>query len=178
LTHESMLDLLETQLPSYCQIEKKSIHENGITVSIERDSGEVIRFFCTDCQSARECFAMQAEGIKCCDYLLLYAREESMHTKELLCFIELKGKALHKAVDQICSTYKYVMQFSRQYMDRSQHANVTQVAAIFLHGRVPSGRSCREREKLARIFDEKHIYMKHAVQHNHEFSRFIRNIYA
>lgn len=178
MTHKSMLNLLETQLPPSCQIEKKSIHENGITVSIERESGEIIRFFLTDCDPARECFAMQAEGIKCCDYLLLYTREDSMHANELLCFIELKGKALHKAVDQICNTFKYVTQFSQQYIHRSQHTNVTQVVAIFLHERVPSGRSRREKERLEKIFDKKHIYMRHTVRHNREFSQFIRSIYV
>lgn len=173
-----MLDLLATQLPPPCHIEKKSIHENSITVGIERGPGEIIHFFFTDSHFARECFAMQAEGIKCCDYLLLYTREDSMHTKELLCFIELKGKAIDKAVDQISDTYKYVMQFSQQRIDRRQHTNVTKVAAIFLRERVPSGRSRREKERLEKIFDKKHIYMRHTVGHNREFSQFIRNIYA
>src|SRR5579859_1993172 len=99
--YNSMLALLETQLPYDCHIHKTSIHENGISVSIKKVQGEIIRFFLTDNSLARACFAMNKQGVKCCDYLLLYTKENTTKKTELLCFIELKGKDIDKAGKQI-----------------------------------------------------------------------------
>jgi hypothetical protein len=173
-----MLALLETRLPRECHIHKTSIHENGVTVSVKKEQGEIIRFFLADHQQARACFAMHEEGIKCCDYLLIYTSENNQNQREILCFIELKGKDLRKAGKQICDTHQYITEFARQFLDNKLESNVTKAAVIFLHERVPSGKSWREREKLARIFDENCIYIKHAVQRNCNFGQFIRNIYA
>ncbi len=41
-----------------------------------------------------------------------------------------------------------------------------------------SVKSRREKERLEKIFDKKHIYMRHTVGHNREFSQFVRKIYA
>ena len=177
-THKSMLALLETQLPHNCHIHKTRIHENGVTVSIKKKQGETIRFFLTDNSLARACFAMTEQGIKCCDYLLLYTNEGNIKKSEVLCFIELKGKDLDKAVKQIIDTHKYVTAFSRQHLDKKQQPNVTKAVAIFIHERVPAHQSRREREKLARIFDNNHIDIKHGVQRGYDIGQFVRKIYA
>jgi hypothetical protein len=174
-----MLALLETELPHRCHMPGTSIHENGIKVSIKRNPREIIRFFLTDDQSVRAHFAMSAKGIKCSDYLLIYAIEDSMHKKEILCFIELKGSDLKQSVDQICDAYKHIAQFSQQHINRSQRTNVTEVAAIFLHQRAPSSDSSRERKRLEKIFGDKNVYMKYSAGwKNPEFSQFVRKIYA
>jgi len=170
-----MLEVLETQLPPECHVEKTSIHENSITVSIQREHGEIIRFFLTDHDSARECFAMQLEGVKSCDYLLLYTREESMQDKELFCFIELKGKALQKAVSQILDTHKYFTEFYRIFLENKHHPQPIKAAAIFLKERVPSCKTLIEKERLEKFFDKEHIFMR---RNDRDFAQFIRNIYA
>ena len=175
--YNSMLALLETQLPYDCHIHKTSIHENGISVSIKKVQGEIIRFFLTDNSLARACFAMNKQGVKCCDYLLLYTKENTTKKTELLCFIELKGKDIDKAGKQILDTSKHIAEFSQQHLDKKQQPNVTKAAAIFLHERAPAYQSRRERDKLARIFDITHIDIKHGVQRGHDIGQFIRSIY-
>lgn len=182
-TFTSILTLLETKLPLHCDIyrseHKTSIHENGIRVSTAPHPGEIIRFFHTDDPSAKACFAMGKQGIRCCDRLLVFTREDRKNETELLCFIEIKKPDnIEHAVPQILDAHEHIMDFSKQHINSSQGTNVIKAVAIFLRNSPPRDISVREKIRLAKIFGT-NVYTKHGARgNNSDFGQFVRKIYA
>jgi len=173
-----MLDLLMTELPRDCHIDELSVGQEGIVVSFARKSkeGEIARFFHSDCPSAQKLFAMNKEGIKCCDFLFLYMKKENVLCEsEVLCFLELKkGRKIEHASKQIKDTYKHVYRFSRSHLSQKQLSNTITSAAIYIHGSAPSDVSKKVQKELLEIFGSNRVEVKHSSR---EFSQFIRKIY-
>lgn len=176
-----MLDLLMTELPSDdgCRVKKLHVGEEGIVVSFDCKSkeGEIAYFFRSDHSSARERFAMNKEGIKCCDYLFLYMKKENTSREsEVLCFLELKkGRKIEHASKQIKDTYSYVMSFSQSYLSQKQLSNVIKSAAVYIHGSAPPDASKKVHKELIEIFGSNHVEVKHSSSN---FAHFIRKMYT
>ena len=169
-----MFDLLKTELSPDCHIDKNSVHQNGIGVSFKPLASERARFFDSDCPSAKKCFAMDKEGIKCCDYLFIYARDEDSGKHEILCFLELKGGDVKQSVKQIKDTHTHFTIFSEDHLDRKQRPNIAEGAAIYIRTSSPMDVSRKAHRDLAKTFKPKHIDIKHCSRN---FDHFIRKIY-
>ncbi len=56
-----------------CLTSGTKAHEDGLTVSIEREKDEEIYFFRMDCVEGNSCLGMKkVEKEKCCDYLVFF----------------------------------------------------------------------------------------------------------
>jgi hypothetical protein len=180
LAYLSMLDLLMTELPSDdgCRIKELHVGEEGIIVSFDRKAkeGEIAYFFRSDHPSARECFAMNKEGIKCCDYLFLYMKKENISREsEVICFLELKkGRKIEYAGKQIKDTYFYFMSFARAYLSQKQLSSIIKSAAVYIHGSAPPDASKKVHKELIEIFGSNRVEVKHSSSN---FAHFIRRIY-
>src|SRR5438034_267740 len=77
-----------------------SVVESGVTARVERQSGEQILFFALDNAAVRKDLKIVGE---ICDYLVFYVREEqkTRRAQKVFCLLELKGKDIKHAVDQI-----------------------------------------------------------------------------
>jgi hypothetical protein len=95
-------------LLSGCLVPDKTSHtEDGVEVSLKRESGETVLFFHIDDQSNPNCklrqiLGLDQEGMPMCDLIVFYARE----TERIICFVELKGGDLDKAKKQVINTYE------------------------------------------------------------------------
>ncbi len=80
-----------------------SFTEAGVQVGIRPEPGETILFFSIDDQSNVTCQFRKNLKIKgpLCDLLILYSRRD----KTTLCLVELKGKNLKHAVEQLSNTF-------------------------------------------------------------------------
>lgn len=87
-------------LERHCRLPSTHFTEQGKTVSLEPEQDETVRFFHIDNHAFRSYF--QVANV--CDLLIEYQRE----TFALLLFIELKGKNLRDAEQQIVGAVKAV----------------------------------------------------------------------
>ena len=115
-----------------CLIPKTSFSEAGGRVSVQPKSEETIHFFVIDDDINPDCTLRQDLGIvgAICDLLVSYAKEN----KKLLCLVELKGKNLRRAVEQVANTYKYL----RKSLSQPQLQQIKWKAYIHQHGSSPS----------------------------------------
>lgn len=98
-----------TLLLSGCLLPGKTSHkEDGVEIRIQPDSGETILFFSIDpeknpnCQ-LRQLLGLDKEGMKSCDLIVFYATE----SQNIICFVELKGRKIEIAKEQVINTYTY-----------------------------------------------------------------------
>ncbi|MFN6517328.1 MAG: hypothetical protein RMY29_022880 [Nostoc sp. CreGUA01] len=107
---------LNTLLLSSCLLPgKTSYTQNGIEINIKPSSGETILFFCIDNQSNPNCnlrqvLGLDREGMKICDLIVFYAKEET----RIICFIELKGGDIKTATQQVITTFTYFRKLLKQ----------------------------------------------------------------
>lgn len=179
MTYFSMLELLKAELPSDdCHIRGLRVVEEGVIVSFDRKSkeGEIAHFFHSDHPSAKKRFAMNKEGIKCCDYLFLYMKGGNIPSEnEVLCFLELKkGGKIEHAGKQIKDTYSHVMSFSREYLSQKNLSNIITSAALYIHGSTPPDVSKKVHKELIELFGSARVEVKHSSL---GFAHFVRKIY-
>lgn len=166
-----MLTLLKGMLQSCCQ-RGTSVNESGLTVSTERLPGEIILFFHTDCPEGRKSLSMVGEGVKVCDYLVLYLKDDQ--DREIVCFLELKGKKLEDAIKQVISMHQRVLALAREKIDREQlQNNVGWKACICLHGQAPRN-GARIENQLIEKFGKGNVRIKHGVKHDKLLGEFLR----
>ncbi len=92
---------------------------SGLTVSIEREEDEVIYFFRTDCDEGNWCLGMnKVEKEKCSDYLVFYTKEKSVN--EVFCLLELKGKDIQRAKQQVINTHEYINALLKDKISQAQ----------------------------------------------------------
>ncbi|WP_445635467.1 Type I restriction enzyme R protein N-terminal domain-containing protein [Nostoc sp. DSM 114161] len=107
---------LNSLLLSSCLLPgKTSYTENGIEINIKPSSGETILFFCIDNQSNPNCnlrqlLGLDREGMKICDLIVFYAKENI----RIICFVELKGRDIKTATEQVITTYRYFLKLLKQ----------------------------------------------------------------
>lgn len=166
-----MLVLLNGTLQSCCQ-KGTSVNESGLTVSTERLPGETILFFHTDCPEGRKSLGMVEAGIQVCDYLVLYLKDGE--GREIVCFLELKGKKLDDAINQVLSTHQRVVALAREKIDRQQlQNNVGWKACICLHGQAPRN-GARIENQLIEKFGKSNVRIKHGIKHDKLLGEFLR----
>lgn len=96
-----LLDIL-----SPCLIPGTSFTDNGITVNVRPKKGESVKFFAIDEKSNPKSTIRKELGMqgRICD-LVVYYLKEANH-EDALCFVELKGKKIDDALEQIIETSK------------------------------------------------------------------------
>jgi hypothetical protein len=155
-----------------------ALPESGLTVSIERLKDEIVCFFQTDSSEARNILNMPDDDQKSCDYFIFYTKAKH-DQKEIVCFLELKGKNFEKAVKQVCNAYKYVKLLLGQYLEKAQYQKVIYSVSICMHSRAPSPMiELRGREQLKAIFriTDSHIEIRHG-RSKHDLGNFLRKLY-
>lgn len=155
-----MLSFLNARLQACC-IKGTRVRESGLIVSTNTLPGEKILFFRTDCHEGRESLDMVGESLKICDYLVLYIKDGEK--REIVCFLELKGRNLDDAVKQVLSTRERVVALSKEEIERKHHPNITWKACICLHGTAPRNRQSSLNELLN--FLAKPIYISSMALH-------------
>lgn len=80
-------------------IDGTSVTQSGVTVNVKPLAGEKILFFKLDDQSVRGCLELNGS---ICDYLVFYQKEQQ---RPALCLLELKGKGVKHAIDQLRNTH-------------------------------------------------------------------------
>ncbi len=100
---------------------KTSFKENGVEIKVIPQSGETILFFSIDEQSNPSCKLRQVlnidqQNMKICDLIVFYGKGND----RVICFVELKGGDLQRAVEQIRNTYN---SFRKILLSRCSHCN-------------------------------------------------------
>ncbi|HZU03753.1 MAG TPA: hypothetical protein VFA10_29080 [Ktedonobacteraceae bacterium] len=115
---------------------------------------------------------MVGEGVKVCDYLVLYLKDDQ--DREIVCFLELKGKKLEDAIKQVISMHQRVLALAREKIDREQlQNNVGWKACICLHGQAPRN-GARIENQLIEKFGKGNVRIKHGVKHDKLLGEFLR----
>lgn len=170
MASESIFVLLTGRLGS-CRIDGTSVRESGLVVSTETFSGETILFFHIDSLEGRRCLGMPDAGAKACDYLVFYAKNSD--DKEIVCFLELKGKKLDDAIKQVLSTHQRILVLAKEEVDRKQQALIFWKVCICLHGQAPrSGQ--HSVDELIKRFGRDNVLVKHGVKHYKLLGTFLR----
>ena len=142
-----------------CLEPRTSAHKIGITVSTEVLAGEIIIFYHTDCKEGRKGLNAELEGNKICDYLILFTKDEVDY--EIVCFLELKGKNLETAIQQIERTHQYVKDLSRLKF-KKYNLNINWRVCICLR-RSASNANQRKRNELIQKFGGDNVVIKHGI---------------
>jgi hypothetical protein len=129
---------LDTLLHSCLQV-KTSFAEKGKSVSISRGDDEIILMFHTDCDAARKALKIE----KACDVTFLYMKHQQ---RPIFIFVELKGKDISRAAEQIKSTIDGLRRLLKQAIS-PHYPNNEDLRAIV----VRSGSTPRD---LSRIHDK------------------------
>ena len=88
---------------------------DGVEVSLQPASGETVLFFHIDEKSNPNCkfrklLELDKEGMKICDLIVFYAKDN----ERIICFVELKGKDINTAKEQVINTYTYFNKFLKK----------------------------------------------------------------
>lgn len=158
--------LLMTQLAS-CKMSGTTIKDKGITVSMDRRTGETVLFFHLDSNEGYACLGIDRhantgshESAQCCDGLIFYVKKLE-NAKYLLCFLEMKGGDQEEAVKQIISVYKRIKVFlDKQHLFDPKRM----MACICARHQVPTVVQKKLREELKAIFGE-HVHIRTGVSH-------------
>ncbi|MGH2478801.1 MAG: hypothetical protein ACRDHW_03995 [Ktedonobacteraceae bacterium] len=166
----SMLALLNDKFAA-CLIKGTSVRESGLTVSTETFPGETILFFHTDCDEGRQNLNMISAGLKICDYLILYTKDSE--PKEIVCFLELKGKKLEDAIRQVLSTRESLQALAIEEINRKHHQYITWKVCICLHGHAPRPGQ-HNIDELIKKFGKNNILIKHGMKQYKLLGSFLR----
>lgn len=148
-----------------CQKEGTRVQEEGIRVSTTKMAGEIIILFHTDCDEGRRGLKMEAPGIKICDYLFYYTKEGKK--AEVVCFLELKGKKLEDAVEQVHKTHMQLEAMSKEEIHRTHHPNFIWKVCICLSGQASSmSHSQRIHDELKQKYGKGNVEIKHGMRHD------------
>ncbi len=161
MASKSMQKLLNALLYE-CIENGTSAHDSGFTVSMDKKQrDEEIFFYSIDNRNARAKLGMLDEGIKICDYLISYTKHSEI--KEVICFMELKGKNIGTAIKQILDTYERVVAIAKQEIVKEHHNHIKWKACICLHGSAPK-RNQRLEDELAKKFGKENIRIRRDVR--------------
>ncbi len=93
-----------------CLYHKTSYDESGTRIRVKREADERIAFFDIDENSNEYSTFRRDFGVEgpICDLIIFYSPHDSKDCTKVLCFAELKGTDVRRALDQIRSTYQAV----------------------------------------------------------------------
>ncbi|HVB20634.1 MAG TPA: hypothetical protein VNG51_01635 [Ktedonobacteraceae bacterium] len=169
MASKPMLSLLNASLEA-CLIEGTRVRESGLIVSTEVVQGETILFFHIDCEEGRKNLNLVGVGSKICDYLVFYTKDEE--DKEIVCFLELKGKDLDGAIKQVLHTYQKVLELSKARVGK-YHQLIAWKVCICLHGQAPRNRQSNI-DQLITVFGKSNIRIKHGIKQYTLLGSFLR----
>lgn len=169
MASKPMLSLLNATLDA-CRIEGTRVRESGLTVSTEVVQGETILFFHIDCEDGRKNLNLVGIGAKICDYLVFYTKDGE--DREIVCFLELKGKDQDGAIKQVLHTYQRVLELSKAKVG-NYHQLVTWKVCICLHGQAPRNRQSNL-DQLITVFGKSNIDIKHGRKQYTQLGEFLR----
>jgi hypothetical protein len=90
-----------------CVINSTSVNESGVSVQLATESGALSIFIKVDepdqSRNSFKAICGMDKKSPCCDYLALYA--QSNYPNLIICYVELKGKDIPHAADQITATF-------------------------------------------------------------------------
>ena len=158
-----------------CLIEGTKAHESGLTVSVEREKDEEIYFFHVDCHEGNRCLGMNiVEQEKCNDYLVFYTRDKSVN--EVFCFLELKGKDIQRAKQQVINTHEYIKALLKDRMSQAQMQNLIWSVYICLSNAAPQ-ETQRLQNELTGLFGKGRVGIKTVVRKDTtNFPQFLRKL--
>ena len=159
MAFESMCSLLSTLLEE-CLVSGTSARDAGVTVSMDKLAGEKVFFYKIDGREGREKLKMIGEGIKICDHLVVYGKENER--KEVVCYIEIKGKNVALAKEQILETHKHVKPLAKEEIAKESYQQLVWKVCICLHGSAPQ-RNQRLEDELIKTFGKENIRIKRDV---------------
>jgi hypothetical protein len=174
MTTKRVIVVVKTLLQG-CLIAGTKAHESGLTVSIERQEDELIYFFHTDCGEGNRCLGMNTlEKEKCNDYLVFYTKEKSVN--EVFCLLELKGKDIQRAKQQVINTHEYISALLKDKISQPQMQNLIWSVYICLSNSAPQ-ETKRVQNELIGKFGKGRISIKTVVKKdNTNFPQFLRNL--
>ena len=135
MASKPMLTLVTSVLQS-CRVQGTSFRQSGITVSTRPLAGETIIFFLIDCDEGRTSLKMTESGVKICDYIIYYTNDGE--DGEIVCLLEVKGKNLKIAANQVLITHEHVAALSREKIHINYHQNIKWRVCICLRSHAPS----------------------------------------
>ena len=121
----------------------RSYSESGIGVQMRSKPGEVALFFAIDDQTNPSSTLRSDLGIEgsICDCIVYYVQEN----RKVICFVELKGRDVKHAGNQVLNTYRYFKQSldkrlrSLSKACRSQLGQIEWMGLICYSSAAPSG---------------------------------------
>jgi hypothetical protein len=166
------LDTLH-RLFHHCLIRGTSFAESGVRVYVNPQSEEKVHFFVLDDQANPDCTLRQDLEMsgRICDILVSYARQGK--NKTILCLVELKGKNLERAAEQVVNTCRYLWSYLEKQLEHSAFRKIEWTAYLCRHkkSRAPSKRTDRAKKTL-RDFGR---FSKCDITRNSDLGRFLRN---
>lgn len=92
----------------HCRLHGTSHKQSGVRVSIRPHASEEIVFFCVDPNQNPDCklrAILELDNELICDLVVLYRNSVEV----IICLIELKGRHIDHAIEQINSTYNAIL---------------------------------------------------------------------
>ena len=138
-----------------CLKSGKSFGESGARVSVSRPkkhaSKETVLFFSIDDQSDEKSTLRDDLGVEeaLCDLVVFYAPENG--DKKVLCLVELKGKNIKHAVEQVTNTCRSL---KNNFNNKTHIQQITWKAYILTTGGAPKNTKQEMDKGLAKSFDK------------------------
>ncbi|MEA5554806.1 hypothetical protein VB713_28180 [Anabaena cylindrica UHCC 0172] len=157
-------------LLSCCLLPGKTSHkEDGIEVSLQPASGETVLFFHIDEKSNPNCkfrklLRLDQEGMKICDLIVFYAKD----SERIICFVELKGKDIKTAKEQVINTYTY---FYKLLKKTDSSLSLTAKTYIVSSSSVP-----QEIDKYKKELKDKFGEGNYDISRNSDLGNFLRDV--
>ena len=147
-----------------------SVSESGVSVGVERQADETVLFFKIDNTPVRKDLGIQ-EGEAGCDYVAFYSKENRI----VLCFVELKGKDVKHAVEQIIHTYRRIQELLKYRPCWPRLDHITWKAYVCYNAHSPISQTKPYVDQLKKVFgSEKNYNIVRDRGKKDEFGKFLR----
>jgi hypothetical protein len=159
-----------TLLLSGCLLPGKTSHrEDGVEIRVEPASGETVLFFSIDSDKNPKCklrqiLGLDQSGMKSCDLIVFYAREN----ENIICFVELKGRKIENAKEQVINTYIY---FSKVFKKSDLSLNFVPKAYIKSDSSLPKELD-KYKQELKATFGEGN----YDINRDSDLGKFLRGV--
>lgn len=144
-----------------------SVSESDVSVSVKQHAHETVLFFRVDIAHVCKGLGIKDKEPRC-DYLVFYKNEG----KTILCLVELKGKNVDHAVDQIAHSYKHLSQLLKQRDVDMKH--ITWKAYICCNAHSPLTQSKQPANTLKELFGHNNFGIVRDRGREDEFGKFLR----
>jgi hypothetical protein len=143
------------------------VSESDVNVSVKRQANETILFFRIDAAHVCKDLGIKDKEPRC-DYLAFYKKDD----KTILCLVELKGKNIEHAVEQIAHTYKRLNELLKQRACDTKH--ITWKAYVGCNAHSPLTQSKQPADKLKALFGHNNFNIVRDRGRENMFGQFLR----